>query len=233
MLFRSRNKGVKPFMIDAMWLRDPRCAEVVSEAWESGLGVSTGHPLQNCISSCNALLTQWNKKEFGHVGNRIKSLRNRLQALETTPEHNLETIRQVRQSLNSWLDIEEVMWKQRSQNIYLKDGDRNTSFFHTKASNRKQRGWIQGLEDGNGLWQEGMDDIEYVATQYFSTLFTSTQPGDMTELLNAITPTVTDAMNLMLSREFQASEVALALKQMHPNTAPGLDGLPPLFYQKF
>ena len=87
------------------------------------------------------------------------------------------------------------MWKQRSRNIYLKEGDRNTSFFYTKASNRKQQNWIQGLEDENGLWQEDMGEIEYVATQYFSTLFTSTQPGDMIELLNEISLTVTDAMN--------------------------------------
>ena len=40
-----------------------------------------------------------------------------------------------------------------------------------------------------------MGEIEYVATQYFSTLFTSTQPGDMIELLNEISLTVTDAMN--------------------------------------
>ena len=56
------------------------------------------------------------------------------------------------------------MWKQWSRNRYLKEGDRNTSFFHTKASNRKQRNWIQGLEDDNGVWQEGLDDIEHVAT---------------------------------------------------------------------
>ena len=145
----------------------------------------------------------------------------------------METIRQVRQSLNAWLDIDEVMWKQRSRINFLKEGDQNTSFFHTKASNRKQRNWIQGLEDEYGLWQEGIHEIEYVATQYFSTLFTSSQPGEMTKLLNAISPTVMDAMNLMLTRDFQASEVARALKQMHPNTAPGQDGLPPLFYQKF
>ena len=125
------------------------------------------------------------------------------------------------------------MWKQRSRNNYLKEGDRNTSFFHTKALNRKQQNWIQGLEDENGVWQEGMDKIEYVATQYFSTLFTSTQPGDMTELLDAISPTVTDAMNQLLSRDFQASEIVQALKQIHSHIAPGLDGLPSLFYQKF
>ena len=78
-----------------------------------------------------------------------------------------------------------------------------------------------------------MDEIECIATQYFSTLFNSTQPGDTTEILNAISPSITDAMNQLLSRDFQASEIAQALKQMHPHTTPGLDGLPPLFYQKF
>ena len=170
---QRRNKGVKPFRFEAMWFRDPTCAEVVSDAWEFGLDVPTGHPLLNCISSCNARLTQWNKREFSHIGNQIKALRYKLQALETTPKHNMDTIRQVRQSLNGWLDIDEVMWKQRLRINFLKEGDRNTSFFHTKALNRKQRNWIQGLEDENGLWQEGIDEIEYVATQYFSTLFTS------------------------------------------------------------
>ena len=78
-----------------------------------------------------------------------------------------------------------------------------------------------------------MDEIEHVATRYFSTLFTSSQPGEMTELLNAISPSVTDAMNQLLARDFQASKVAQDLQQMHPHTAPGQDGLPPLFYQKF
>ena len=103
------------------------------------------------------------------------------------------------------------MWKQRSWKNYLKEGDRNKSFFHTKASNRKQRNWIQGLEDENGFWQEGLDDIELVATKYFSILFTSSQPREMTELLSAISPSVTDAMNQLLARDFQDLEITQAL----------------------
>ena len=81
---KRRTAGAKPFKLEAMWLRDPRCANIVSDAWEYGLCISTGHPLQNCISSCSARLTQWNKREFGHVGHPIKTLRNKLQILEAS-----------------------------------------------------------------------------------------------------------------------------------------------------
>lgn len=145
------------------------------------------------------------------MGHQIKTLRNRLQVLEAAPEQNTNSIRQVRQTLNSWLDMEEVMWKQRSRNNYLKEGDCNTSFFHTKASNRKQRNWIQGQEDENGIWREDLTEMEHIATQYFSTLFTSSQQGEMTKLLSAISPLVTEDMNKLLAKDFQASEVAQAL----------------------
>ena len=46
-------------------------------------------------------------------------------------------------------------------------------------------------------------------------------------------PVVTEEMNEELSREFTPGEVAVALKQMAPLKAPGLDGLPPLFYHKY
>jgi hypothetical protein len=44
---------------------------------------------------------------------------------------------------------------------------------------------------------------------------------------------VIEEMNSQLVKEFTAEEVQVALKQMAPIKAPGPDGLPPIFYQKY
>ena len=46
------------------------------------------------------------------------------------------------------------MWRQRSQINWLQLGDRNTIFFHEKASARFKKNLIDGLLDAEGRWQE-------------------------------------------------------------------------------
>ena len=53
------------------------------------------------------------------------------------------------------------------------------------------------------------------------------------ELLDAIHTKVTKRRNATLIKEFHAGEVEKALKQMHPLTALGPDGMPLLFYHHF
>ena len=44
---------------------------------------------------------------------------------------------------------------------------------------------------------------------------------------------VTDEMNAILSQDFMEWEAETAIKQMAPLKAPGLDGMPYLFYQNY
>jgi len=123
-----------------MWLRDPCCAEVVQESWYEGLYKPGGHQITNYIENCRDRLIAWNKSEFGHVGHKIDGLQKKLQELELLPSTTATDmqIKEVRSALNIWLDAKNIMWRQRSRNFWLTEGDRNTSFFHTKATNRRQ-----------------------------------------------------------------------------------------------
>ncbi|KAL0013096.1 hypothetical protein SO802_000165 [Lithocarpus litseifolius] len=113
------------------------------------------------------------------------------------------------------------MWHQQSRHLWITDGDRNTSFFHQKASNRKDWNSIKGLIDEQGVWQEDDHVMERIIVDYFSTIFQTAGPIDTSAIIEAIQLVVTPSMNEYLYQPFQAEEVQKALKQMHPKKSPG------------
>lgn len=102
--------------------------------------------------------------------------------------------------------------RQRSRLNWFQEGDRNTNFFHAKASARYQKNYIEGLVDDHGRWQEDEGHIGETLVDYFEKLFTLSKPDDFTTILNAIQPKVTMSMNEELTRTFMALEIRVALK---------------------
>ena len=198
-----------------------------------GLYKTIGTLITNFLDSCKARLETWNKIEFGHIGRQITRLEKELQALEQNPQLHVEQIHEVRKALNCWLDAENTMWHQRAKHMWITDGDRNTLFFHQKASNRRQQNTIQGLTNDNRTWHEDDQMMEKIVLEYFSNIFQSSRPTDTAAIVAVIQSVVTDSMNRFLCQPFQAEEVYKTLKQMHPKKSLALDGMPPLFYQHF
>ena len=148
------------------------------------------------MDKCSSSLQSWNKTNFGHVGRKIASLSKKLQWLECLPggEANMEEIHATKVELNKMLMAEEEMWKQWSRNFWLKSGDRNTSFFHEKASKRHQQNTITRLLDSNGNWQDEEGVMGQIFVDYFQKLFTSSYPTVSDELLETIHPKVTNTI---------------------------------------
>lgn len=48
--------------------------------------------------------------------------------------------------LEKLLTKEEIHWKQRSSNNWLHEGDRNTTYFHNTATDRRRRNTIHQLQ---------------------------------------------------------------------------------------
>ena len=135
--------------------------------------------------------------------------------------------------LHDLCDKEEKMWHQRSCIQWLKDGDQNTRFFHGSATQRKRQNFIKGLRDDQGVMQEDEGAVSAVLIEYYSKLFTSSNPHDLDHILDGVQPMVTDEMRAELDKPYTSEEVGEAIRQMAPLKAPGPDGMPPLFYQTY
>lgn len=86
------------------------------------------------------------------------------------------------------------MWKQSSRNRWLKEGDKNTKYFHCRANQRNRRNLITGLEDDNGNWVEDdngnwVEDeasLGRVVEGYFDQMFTTSNLNGFETILSGI-----------------------------------------------
>ena len=68
---------------------------------------------------------------------------------------------------------------------------------------------------------------------YFTNIYSSDHLASFEASFGVVRQRVTPEMNDELLGEFRAEEAKIALNQMHPTKAPGLDGMSPIFFQKY
>ena len=126
---------------------------------------------------------------------------------------------------------EEEYWHQKSRNMWHSSGDLNTKFYHALTKQRRIRNRIVGLHDADGNWITEENGVERVVVSYFEDLFTSSSPSEFDDFLMEIPLTITPQINQRLLRIATEEEVKEALFMMHPEKAPGPDGMTALFFQ--
>lgn len=116
----------------------------------------------------------------------------------------------------------------------MRCGDKNSRFFHRRASSRKKRNTSRGLFNDAGTWIEGTRAIEEVISSYFVDLFSSSKPSPevMDFVCEKVVPRVTESMNAKLLQPFTGEEVQRAVFAMNAIKAPGADGFIALFCQQ-
>jgi hypothetical protein len=131
------------------------------------------------------------------------------------------------------LEQQEIHWMQRSRANWLRQGDRNTSFFHNFASARRKRNFISKLKNNNGDWVKGTDMLKPVILDYFSNLFMSEVASLDPAMMDKVQPRISYEMNEKLLAPFTPEDVKKAAFSIGDFKAPGPDGLHAVFYKKF
>lgn len=127
------------FRYEIMWERLESLALEIKNAWctapnREGLG-----GIASALKHVQRALRSWSKENFGAVTKELEGLRSRLEAMKDDPQFSRSDIRQVTDRMDELLYREEMMWLQRSRIAWLREGDRNTRYFHRQAAWRARR----------------------------------------------------------------------------------------------
>ena len=118
-------------------------------------------------------LKKWNREVFGIVKERIKSLQANIAEIQQKPptRENLELEAALSLELDDWLLKDELRLKQKSRELWLKEGDRNSRFFHLFTLVRRRRNRTEEIKLEDGSWINNRFDIQSYFEENFKTLY--------------------------------------------------------------
>jgi hypothetical protein len=129
---------------------------------------------------------------------------------------------------------DETLWHPKSRIRWLKEGERNTNFFHRKTIARRSHNKIFKIRDHDGIERESHQDIENTLVNHFQGI--DKEPNqDRSEAIQRITQhipkLVTEDQNVSLRKPIAKEEIDQVVQEMPNGKAPGLDGFTVEFFK--
>ncbi|KAK2642210.1 hypothetical protein Ddye_023973 [Dipteronia dyeriana] len=121
----------------------------------------------------------------------------------------------------------ELFWKEKSRNCWLKEGDKNTTFFHLSTVIRRRRNKLEGFKGEDGSWTREIVLMKKEAVGYFQKLFEMKQSTGEYSDLPLMFPKLNACDISSLSNAMSEQELKQSIFNIGGLKAPGPDGFPP------
>ena len=143
---RSLSKGPSPFRFKNMWIKEEGFKDLIRDWWQSfEFKGTSSYALMEKLKAIKKFLKTWNKDVVGRVEENKNSTLTKVAAWDNieseiplSPEE-LGARMTAMEDFKKWLLLEETSWRQKSREMWLKEGDRNTGFFHIMANSHKRK----------------------------------------------------------------------------------------------
>jgi hypothetical protein len=163
-------------MFEEMWMKHDGYERMIQEAWDSNSVADQGiNGLWQKLQGMSRDMKRWSYDTFGSVRAELKVLRGQLEEarVQQLVSGSSVEIKEIEKKLHDLYEKEEIMYRQRSRQEWLKAGDRNTKYFQNRASHRKRKNTVKALRRDDGsrcTTNEGMVDMTLA---FYQRLYTS------------------------------------------------------------
>ena len=221
---KDSESGPKPFRFQNVWLTHPDCLKLIRNTWvaASDLGIA------DKLRAVKKELKNWNTSVFGHIDLTIAALEEKIHSLDLMAnsrdleDTEIDERKRAQQDLWLWLKRRETHWAQNSRAKWIKEGDRNTKYFHTMATMRKRKNNITFLRN-NETNHVDCACLKKEAIAYFKSIFNeddNSRPFFTDLNFRKLSNQQAD----MLTAPVTQAEIDVAVDSCDPQKAPGPDG---------
>lgn len=177
----------------------------------------------------------WNREVFGKLNIRINLALDQIrESDEKAGQGGLNSEEEIlrgelKNELESLLLKEEISWKQKSRVQWLKEGDKNTKFFHRSATAHRTVNQIRKITLDGDLLEDKAVIQEGIVGSY-RRLYA--ENGDWRPNLDGVFFTSLEQEDRTMLEQIFLEEVLSALRSMEGDKAPSPDGFSMAFLQQ-
>ena len=228
-------RGPSPFRFENMWLEEEGFKDKLKTWWGSlKFTGSASYILDAKLRALKNILKIWNKEEFGLVedkkGEALKQVEywDEKEKYDVLNMEDCEARNGAREAYKSWVIKEEIFWRQKSRELWLKEGDNNTRFFHRMANAHCRRNWLSKLKV-NGCWHSEENNLRNSVVGAFQELYQEEEGWrPSVDGISFMRLDISEAEGLEIP--FVEEEVLAALTDLGKDKAPGSDGFTMAFW---
>ncbi|RVW80668.1 Transposon TX1 uncharacterized 149 kDa protein [Vitis vinifera] len=228
-------RGPSPFRFENMWLEEEGFKDKLKMWWGSlKFTGSASYILDAKLRALKNILKIWNKEEFGLVeAKKIEALKqveywDEKEKYDVLNMEDCEARNGAREAYKSWVIKEEIFWRQKSRELWLKEGDNNTRFFHRMANAHCRRNWLSKLKV-NGYWHSEENNLRNSVVGAFQELYQEEEGWrPSVDGISFMRLDISEAEGLEIP--FKEEEVLAAFTDLGKDKAPGPDGFTMAFW---
>eukprot|EP00253_Pinus_taeda_P017109 PITA_17109 len=177
-LSKGSNLGPLPFKYNKHWdSHDDFCA-LVQNQWANEILGSPHYVWETKLKHLKSAIKQWARELASSERKKRADLLSEIERWHKEKEQTQPTTDDIEKEKSMFMElyrqnrIEEEDQRLKSRCLWLKAGDKNTSFFHNNVKTRRERNQIDKIEvDGRDL--QDQEEIKKAALDHFQALLTA------------------------------------------------------------
>ncbi|XP_074291291.1 uncharacterized protein LOC141618069 [Silene latifolia] len=172
----SQGQGKRSFKYFNMWGASNKFIPLVRMHWDSGVTGTSMFRLAKNLKNMKHVLKELNKECYSDIENAATILQKQVEGLQEVINRDPTDIQSITEEYEATLKLQELnkakesFLSQKSKQMWIRDGDANSSYFHGMLKKRRNLNRVAMIEDMEGNVCDTQDQIQEAFIDYYQVL---------------------------------------------------------------